>query len=135
VLHERVIIVTVQPETVPYIPAADRLTVDDLGDPHDGIVHIAARTGFLDSQDIPEILRDACHRLYADGGEFNELDFDPETALYFLSRISIQPGTDHPMAGWRKRLFIFLAHNAASPAVYFHLPESRTVVMGSQIDL
>jgi KUP system potassium uptake protein len=135
VLHERVIIVTVQPETVPYIPAADRLTVDHLGDPRDGIVHIAARTGFLDSQDIPEILRDACHRWYADDGQFNELDFDPETAFYFLSRISIQPGTDRPMAGWRKRLFIFLAHNAASPADYFHLPESRTIVMGSQIDL
>ena len=39
------------------------------------------------------------------------------------------------MSIWRKRLFIGLAHNAASPAEYFALPEERTVVMGSHIDL
>jgi KUP system potassium uptake protein len=137
VLHEHVVIVTVHPETVPYIAAADRLTIDQLGDPDDGIVHITARTGFQDPQDIPEILREACFWARPDGNgkRFKELDFDPETAFYFLSRISLQPGTDHAMVGWRKRLFMFLAHNAASPAAYFHLPESRTVVMGSQIDL
>jgi KUP system potassium uptake protein len=134
VLHKQVIIVTFQPSTVPHIPMADRLTIDHLGDPADGIVHITARTGFQDAQDIPEILRAASS---ADAGvsEFDQLDVDPETAFYFLSRISIQPGTDHVMARWRKRLFIFLAHNAASPAAYFHLPETRTVVMGSQIEL
>jgi KUP system potassium uptake protein len=137
VLHEHVIIVTVQPEAVPYVPADDRLTIDHLGDPADGIVHITARTGFQDPQDIPEILRDACFfaRSSEDGRLYNELDFDPETAFYFLSRISIQPGGRRGIAGWRRRLFIFLARNAASPAAYFHLPESRTVVMGSQIDL
>jgi KUP system potassium uptake protein len=137
VLHEHVVIVTVHPETVPYVPAAERLTIDQLGDPNDGIVHITARTGFQDPQDIPEILREACFWALPDanGKRFAELDFDPETAFYFLSRISIQSGTDHAMVGWRRRLFIFLAHNAASPAAYFHLPESRTVVMGSQIDL
>jgi KUP system potassium uptake protein len=36
---------------------------------------------------------------------------------------------------WRKRLFIALSHNAASPADYFRLPVDRTVVMGSRVDL
>jgi KUP system potassium uptake protein len=39
------------------------------------------------------------------------------------------------MATWRKRLFIGLAHNAASPAAYFKLPDDRTVVMGSRLEL
>jgi KUP system potassium uptake protein len=39
------------------------------------------------------------------------------------------------MATWRKRLFIGLAHNAASPASYFCLPDDRTVVMGARIEL
>jgi KUP system potassium uptake protein len=134
VLHELVIIVTIQPSTVPHVPTADRLTIDHLGDPADGIVHITALTGFQDPQDIPEILRDASSS-DATGGRFPPLAIDPDTAFYFLSRISIQPGTDHALAGWRKRLFIFLAHNAATPAAYFHLPEPRTVVMGSQIEL
>jgi KUP system potassium uptake protein len=39
------------------------------------------------------------------------------------------------MSGWRKRLFVALSHNAASPAPYFHLPIDRTVVVGSRIEL
>jgi KUP system potassium uptake protein len=39
------------------------------------------------------------------------------------------------MAPWRKRLFIGLAHNAATPAAYFKLPDNRTVVMGSRVEL
>jgi KUP system potassium uptake protein len=64
-----------------------------------------------------------------------ELDFDPEEAFYFLSRITIERGDAPGMATWRKRLFIGLSHNAASPAGSFRLPEERTVVMGSRITL
>jgi KUP system potassium uptake protein len=60
---------------------------------------------------------------------------DPDTAFYFLSRITIQRGNNRALSPWRKRLFIGLAHNAASPADYFHLPEHRTVVMGFRVEL
>ena len=59
----------------------------------------------------------------------------PDTALYFLSRITIERGPQPGMSTWRKRLFIGLAHNAATPAAYFKLPLDRTVVMGSRIEL
>ena len=65
----------------------------------------------------------------------DELDIDPDDALYFLSRLSIQRGDKPGMARWRKRLFIGLAHNAASPAAGFCLPEDRTVVMGAHLEL
>jgi KUP system potassium uptake protein len=39
------------------------------------------------------------------------------------------------MTTWRKRLFIGLSRNAATPAAYFKLPDDRTVVMGSRIEL
>jgi KUP system potassium uptake protein len=128
VLHERVVIVTVDSENVPHVRPAERLTVDNLGDPNDGIVHLTARYGFQDDQDIPEILRRARDRA-------EELDIDPDTAFYFLSRITIQRGDDHTLRTWRKRLFLGLARNAASPADYFHLPEDRTVVMGAHVEL
>ena len=64
-----------------------------------------------------------------------ELDIDPATAYYFLSRISIEMGDDPCMSRWRKRIFIGLAHNAANPAEYFRLPTDRTVVMGTHVDL
>ena len=49
--------------------------------------------------------------------------------------MTIERGSEPGMSGWRKGLFIGLAHNAANPAVYFHLPVDRTVVMGSRIEL
>jgi KUP system potassium uptake protein len=39
------------------------------------------------------------------------------------------------MARWRKRLFVAMLRNAASPVEYFHLPRERTVVLGSQLEL
>ncbi len=128
ILHEHVVIVSIQPENVPNIPREERLAIDDLGYADDGIVHLNIRVGFQDEQDIPAILREAV-------GMSPELQFDPDEAFYFLSRITIERGNAPGMATWRKRLFIGLSHNAASPAVYFQLPEERTVVMGSRISL
>jgi KUP system potassium uptake protein len=39
------------------------------------------------------------------------------------------------MAGWRKRLFVAMARNAASPVEYFRLPRDRTITLGSSIEL
>jgi KUP system potassium uptake protein len=128
VLHERCVIVSVQSENVPHVPAAQRLTVDALGDADDGVVHLAVRLGFHDDQDIPEVLCLA-------RGLTRELDCDVETASYYLSRITIERGRFPGMSTPRKRLFIWLSRNAANPAGYFHLPVDRTIVMGSRIEL
>jgi KUP system potassium uptake protein len=134
VLHERVVVVSVVSENVPHVPMDERLAVDELGYADDGIVHLAMRFGFQDEQDIPEMLTHA-------QGMSDELDIELDHVLFFLSRITIERGTERPaehderMARWRKRLFIGLAHNAASPAAYFCLPVDRTVVMASQVEL
>jgi KUP system potassium uptake protein len=39
------------------------------------------------------------------------------------------------MAVWRKRLFVGLSRNAASPVEYFGLPEDRVISLGSRVDL
>jgi KUP system potassium uptake protein len=134
VLHERVVVVSVVSENVPHVAVDERLTVDELGYADDGIVHLSMRFGFQDEQDLPEMLTHA-------RGMSDELDIDPEHALFFLSRITIERADspsqerDDRMAPWRKRLFVGLAHNAASPAAYFCLPVDRTVVMASQVEL
>ena len=128
VLHERVVIVSVLAQNVPHIPLAERLAVDELGHDRDGILHLEARFGFQDEQDLPEVLRQAC-------GLSPELDIDPDEASYFLSRMTIERGHQPGMSTWRKRMFIGLAHNAANPAAYFGLPVDRTVIMGSRVEL
>ncbi|HEV7656881.1 MAG TPA: potassium transporter Kup, partial [Mycobacteriales bacterium] len=62
-------------------------------------------------------------------------EVDAQEASYFLSRGALRR-TDGPgMSHWRKQLFIVLAHNAGDPAEFFGLPRSRTVVMGSDVDV
>ena len=129
VVHEHVVIVSMVSENVPYIPVDQRLSIDDLGYSDDGIVHVTVRHGFQDHQDLPAELRRAARLPGA------ELRFDPDRASYFLSygalRLTRAPG----MRRWRKRLFLALARNAANRAESFALPETRTVLMGSRIDL
>ena len=37
------------------------------------------------------------------------------------------------MPAWRKRLFVAMARNAASPVEYFNLPPERVVTLGSRL--
>lgn len=63
-----------------------------------------------------------------------ECDIDLDSATYFLSRITIRV-TDAPgMHRSRKRLFVAIARNAASP-VDFRLLQERPITMGWQVPL
>jgi KUP system potassium uptake protein len=128
VRHERIVIMSGRTANVPHVPWANRLRVDQLGDQNDGIVHVAAEFGFQDPTDFPEVLR----RI---SGKHPETDFEPDEASYFVSRITLRR-TDHPgMATWRKRIFLALAHNAASQAEFLCLPEDRTIVLSAEVPL
>jgi KUP system potassium uptake protein len=130
VLHEHVVIMSLRTETVPHVPATECLAFDDLGYADDGIVHLTARFGFQDSPDVPAALRLAC----ADPLR-PELAFDPDEVSYFLSHITIQVTRARGLARWRKQIFVALARNAASPVGYFSLPDERTVIMGTRVDV
>jgi KUP system potassium uptake protein len=107
---------------------AQRLVVDDLGFEDDGISHLTARFGFQEPTDVPRLLQ-----LASENGI--EGDVDPDSAVYFLSQISIVPA-DHPgLQRWRKQLYVALTRNASSPVDYFKLPRERTISVGTQIEL
>jgi KUP system potassium uptake protein len=127
VIHENVLIVSTTSEHTPYVSDEERVELDHLGDPYDAITHLTLRFGFQEDQDVPAALS-----LARDLGIY---DVDPDTAYYFLSRIIVQRGSGREMPIWRKRLFLGLAHNAASPTEYFCLPEDRTVAMGAAVVL
>jgi KUP system potassium uptake protein len=127
VIHQTVLIVSTAPQNVPFVDDADRVELDHLGDPYDAITHLTLRFGFQEDQDVPRALA-----LARDQGV---ISVDPAEAYYFLSRITLQRGSDAAMPTWRKRLFLGLAHNAASPIEYFRLPQERTVAMGATVVL
>jgi len=113
---------------VPHVPEEERLEIDDLGYRDDGITQVLGRFGFQDPTDVPALLQLAARRGL-------EGDVDLSNPSYFISRISIVPGHERVMSRWRKRLFLAISRNAANPVEYFFLPDDRTVVMGSHIEL
>jgi KUP system potassium uptake protein len=128
VLHESVVIVSIDIVGRAHVPGAERLTVDDLGYGDDGISHVSARFGFRDEPNVP-------NALCLPAAETLERDIDFANVTYFLSQMTIVP-TDAPgMSAWRKKLFVAISHAATSPADYFGLPDDRIVTIGSHIDL
>ena len=128
VLHETVIIVVLETLNTPHVAAGARVSVDELGYRDCGVTHVTLRFGFRDRQDVPAALALAASRL-------RERTVDVERALYFLSRITIVPATAPGLRRWRKRLFIAMWRNQADPTRYFGLPDERTAIMGSLIEL
>jgi len=128
VLHESVVIVSVQTSRVPHVHRSERVVVDELGYEDDGILHLTIHYGFQDDHDVPAALRQAvAHGL--------EVDVDVDNATYFISHITLVRGDDPGMSRWRKTLFLALSRTSASPVEYFGLPERRIVTMGAYIEL
>jgi len=128
VLHKHVLILTVETKPAPHVPAAERITVDDLGYKDDRITHVAARFGYMDPQNIPALLpliREADI----------ERPLENEELSYFLSRIEIVLGNTPGMSRWPKRLFIATSQITADAAELFQLPREQTLIVGSRIEL
>jgi KUP system potassium uptake protein len=129
VFHEKVLIVSIDNIGVSHVDPGDQLHVETLGSGLFKIRHITLCTGYRDRTDIPAALTLARKR------GLLERNLDLEHASYFVSRITITPTRAPGMARWRKRLFVGMAKNAASPIGAFGLPVERTVSVGSQIGL
>ncbi|WP_319428609.1 potassium transporter Kup [Mycobacterium sp. RTGN5] len=128
VLHERVIILSIVVPPVPRVPDDERITVDDLGDPDDGIWYVKAQFGYMERVDVPTALRMVDPALI--GGPI-----DCTRVSYFLSKIEPVLGDQPTMAPWRKRLFIATSFLAADSVSYFGLPGDQTVLIGSRIEV
>jgi KUP system potassium uptake protein len=127
-IREAVVIISIETTKAPYVPESERLVVDNLGYEDDGISHLTARFGFQDTLNVPRLLS-----LAEETGLECEIDVD--NAVYFVSQVAVTATAAPGMRGWRKRLYIAMSRNAASPVDYFHLPGDRTVSIGSQIEL
>jgi KUP system potassium uptake protein len=115
--------------TLPHVRLDDAVTVDNLGSKEDGVVHLTLQYGFFDQPHIPRALE------LASQNHLPEMNLEAADASYFLSRATLRTTRRPGLWRWRKKLFLVLARNAANPAEYFGLPESQTVIMGSQVDL
>ena len=92
------------------MPDDERLSVDDLGNPDDGIFYVSAQFGYMERPDVPDVLR------LVDPAT-TEGPIDVDNASYFLSKLDLIAGPEPDMAPWRKRLFIATSYITADAAL------------------
>jgi KUP system potassium uptake protein len=123
VLHERVVVLTVAIQDVPFVDEAKRCEMKDLGQ---GFYRLTLKYGFLEETNIPLALKQAeiC------GGPFEMM-----RTSFFLSRQTLIASEKPGMAIWREKLFAWMLRNAASAMEFFRLPSNRVVELGSQVEI
>jgi len=124
VLHERVVVLTVQIADIPYVDQEERFEISSLGD---GFYRVILHYGFMEETDIPAALAgldSIC------GGPFEMMQ-----TSFFLSRQTLLSADKPGMAIWREKLFAWMMRNAATPMEFFRLPTNRVVELGSQVEI
>ncbi len=123
VLHEVIAVVTVLIEEAAYVPEAERIEMENLGQ---GFYRIRLRYGFMESPDVPQALV-ACRE--------QGLPFDERLSGYFLGHENVRIANKSGMPSWRQRLFAFLTRNAYGATGFFNIPPNQVVELGVQVEL
>jgi KUP system potassium uptake protein len=132
VLHEKVVLVSVVTEEIPSVSDLDRVRFKELGH---GLWQVIARYGFMESPNVPEMLRSLEARGNRDAMGLGGLIVKPMETTFYLGRETLLPGGPGPLSRWRKAIFILMARNALPATQFFSLPPNRVVEMGAQIQL
>jgi KUP system potassium uptake protein len=124
VLHQHVVLLTLATEHVPSVPAAERLSVHDLGK---GFHRVIGRYGFMETPNVPALLAEAKAKGLS--------DVDLADATYYLGRESFLATDKGRMGRWSEGLFDLLSRNAKGAASHFSIPPEQVIELGIQIDL
>ena len=123
VLHERIMLLTVKIEDVPYVPIEKRVESMDYGA---GFYRIKIHYGCMDEINVPAVLAS----LEACGPQCKMMD-----TSFFLARQTLITSARPGMAIWREKLFAWMLRNAESAMEFFKLPTNRVVELGSQVEI
>jgi len=123
VLHQQVILLSVQTSHDPEVPPEERVKIRDLGH---GFWQVSAFYGFMQTPNVLDILGScAAHGLVT----------KPDMVSYYLGRETLLTTGKSGMAKWRKAIFGFLSRNARPATAFFSIPANRVIELGIQIEL
>jgi KUP system potassium uptake protein len=123
IVHERVVLMTVETEDRSHLSDEERFEWKDLGW---GVYRLSLHFGFMEDPNIPAILE----RIGS-----QPVPFNPMTTSYFLGRETLIPTKQRGMAIWREHIFAWMMRNSSSASVFFNLPPNQVIELGAQVEL
>jgi KUP system potassium uptake protein len=123
VLHQHVVVLTIDIAGAPFVEPAARTQVAHLGK---GVHRVTLRYGFMEQPAVPDDLA-----TIVDKG----IPTDPATTTYFIGRTSFIAAPKSSLARWEQQLFLALSRVSTGPADFFGLPPNRVVELGSRIPI
>jgi KUP system potassium uptake protein len=123
VLHEQLVILTIETRAEPIVPRSRRVEIIQLGH---GFWRVIAFYGFMETPNVPDVMRLA--------GQFGLSPVRGRTSFY-LGRETFVPSGRSRIPRWRKALFVFMARNARSPTDFYGIPPNGVVELGAQIQI
>jgi KUP system potassium uptake protein len=121
-LHERLFVLTVRTEAVPWIEDATRLTFKEIAP---RFWRATARYGFMERPDIPALLRTA----RAGGCGVGLAD-----VTYYVGHETVVPNdSEKGLPRWLEALFAAMQRNSVHVSDYFKLPRDAVVEIGREI--
>jgi KUP system potassium uptake protein len=121
-LHERLFVLTVRTEAVPWIEDATRLTFKEIAP---RFWRATARYGFMERPDIPALLRTA----RAGGCGVGLAD-----VTYYVGHETVVPSdSEKGLPRWLEALFAAMQRNSVHVSEYFKLPRDAVVEIGREI--
>jgi KUP system potassium uptake protein len=123
VVPERVVLVTVLIEAVPYVEHERRMGVEQLDK---GFVRVTLRFGFMEEPNVPTALAPL---------KTSAVAIDLDAGPFFISRTKVVPSALPGMTLWREQLYAVMQRNAASAADFFRLPLARVVEIGTGLEV
>jgi len=127
VLHQRVLLVTMQIEESPRVADEDRADVHEISP---GITRVILHYGFMQYPTVYEGLKLACQQAKL------PRTVNLSNVTYYIGRETIIPREDIPgMWVWREAVFAFLQRNAERTAAFFDVPTGQVVEFGTEIEI
>ncbi len=123
VLHERVVLLSIKVEDIPYVPKEDYVWIEDM---KHGFWRVTGHYGFKENPDIPRMLEDCSLQF---------MHFEMMETSFFVNRETLIATPGGGMAIWREHLFVWMSHLAAKASDYFRIPANRVVELGSQVEI
>lgn len=120
-----VVLLTIQTVNHPYVRSGKRITLND-EDRDAGFFRMLVTYGYMENPDMADIIE-----------ESKETPVNLEDATFYLGRETLLNASDKgdAMRAWRRALFDFLSRNSWNASMFFNIPPSKVMEIGTRLEV